>query len=341
MYVLPLVEAQCEAALKKNAHHGLGAAIAKALNCPNDCFGSGTCLQHGCICYPGFFGHDCKFGTAANLDYSVKIDTSLTPRLCEIGSSTCGAIAIFGVGLSGKSSCFYFYKEGEKQQGMLKLASDNRAACEIKPQIGDVVIAVEDDRGFKDEIKVKIYDGRCEHCQVVNDEPYCKPIEGICQHELGCTGSGQPHPGDKCLHCIQGSWLPKSDGFVSMATSELNKKFKVIMGDFFTYDLPNIDNATVFELTSGPYGSSLSSNGTLRWQAKSNLIDDTWNELFIIKAKSVCNDFTLIEITVHVVSCDCLNGATCLLVHDQPACLCKSGYKGKKFLVWPSFLQHL
>ena len=47
-----------------------------------------------------------------------------------------------------------------------------------------------------------------------------------------------------------------SDGFVSVATSELNKKFKVVSGDMFVYHLPKIDNTTEFDLISGPYGGN-------------------------------------------------------------------------------------
>ena len=75
------------------------------------------------------------------------------------------------------------------------------------------------------------------------------------------------------------------DGFVSVATSELNKKFKVVSGDMFVYHLPKIDNTTEFDLISGPYGATVMENGTLSWKAMSNLIADSWSELFIIKAK--------------------------------------------------------
>ena len=78
-----------------------------------------------------------------------------------------------------------------------------------------------------------------------------------------------------------------SDGFVSVATSELNKKFKVVSGDMFVYHLPKIDNTTEFDLISGPYGALVMENGTLSWRAMSNLIADSWSELFIIKAKGI------------------------------------------------------
>ena len=62
--------------------------------------------------------------------------------------------------------------------------------------------------------------------------------------------------------------------------------------------------------------------------AMSNLIADSWSELFIIKAKGVCGEYTLIEVTVHVVTCGCKNDAACILVHDLPKCQCKKGFKG-------------
>ena len=52
----------------------------------------------------------------------------------------------------------------------------------------------------------------------------------------------------------------------------------------FVYHLPKIDNTTEFDLISGPYGATVMENGTLTWKAISNLIADSWSELFIIKA---------------------------------------------------------
>ena len=65
----------------------------------------------------------------------------------------------------------------------------------------------------------------------------------------------------------------------------------------FVYHLPKIDNTTEFDLISGPYGATVMENGTLSWRAMSNLIADSWSELFIIKAKGNCFLF-LIEATV-------------------------------------------
>ena len=64
----------------------------------------------------------------------------------------------------------------------------------------------------------------------------------------------------------------------------------------FEYTLPRMDQ-TQFELLSGPYGASVSANGTLKWLAISNLIADSWSELLIIKAKGVCGEYTLIDVT--------------------------------------------
>ena len=168
------------------------------------------------------------------------------------------------------------------------------------------------------EEDIKVIEEKC-------DDKSCN-LNGTCHAEQSI------HPEDQCLHCVAGSWLEKSDGYMSLATSELNKKFKVINGDLFEYTLPRMyenANITKFELLSGPYGATVSpTNGTLKWLAISNLIADSWSELFIIKAKGVCGEYTLIEVTVHVVTCGCKNDAACILVHDLPKCQCKKGFKG-------------
>ena len=175
-------------------------------------------------------------------------------------------------------------------------------------------------------------------CQFQEDYETLEIIEEVCDDKScslngTCHAEKSIHPANQCLHCVDGSWLEKSDGYISLATSELNKKFKVINGDMFEYTLPRIDskaNITQFELLSGPYGATVSTNGTLKWLAISNLIADSWTELLIIKAKGVCGEYTLIEVTVHVVTCGCMNEATCVLVHDIPKCHCKKGFKGDK-----------
>ena len=40
-----------------------------------------------------------------------------------------------------------------------------------------------------------------------------------------------------------------------------------------------------------------------------------------------CDEFTLIEVNIQVVSCECMNDATCILIHDIPKCICKPGKK--------------
>ena len=90
----------------------------------------------------------------------------------------------------------------------------------------------------------------------------------------------------------KGQWIPKSDGHVSVATSELNKKFKVIQGDIFAYNLPKSANKTEFELISGPYGAQLFPNGTLVWRAVSNLIGELYESFDrkreLVKYQSQC-----------------------------------------------------
>jgi hypothetical protein len=39
-----------------------------------------------------------------------------------------------------------------------------------------------------------------------------------------------------------------------------------------------------------------------------------------------CDEFTLIEVNIQVVSCECMNDAACILIHDIPKCICKPGW---------------
>ena len=111
-------------------------------------------------------------------------------------------------------------------------------------------------------------------------------------------------------------------------TSELNKKIKVLSGEVFNYQLPKIEEGK-FELVSGPFGANLTDGGQLSWTAVSNLIAESWTELFVLKVKGSCHEeSTLIEITVQVFPCDCLNGAKCTLVNEVLKCVCKTGFKG-------------
>merc|ERR1719433_746265 len=75
--VLPILEAQCEASLHRHPERMYSPAIAKALNCPNDCFNHGDCLQDECICHSGFTGHDCNIRT------KMAINPALTKILCK------------------------------------------------------------------------------------------------------------------------------------------------------------------------------------------------------------------------------------------------------------------
>ena len=43
----------------------------------------------------------------------------------------------------------------------------------------------------------------------------------------------------------------------------------------------------------------------------------------------LCDEYTLIEVNVHVVSCECMNDAACILIQDVPKCICKPGFKGE------------
>ncbi len=318
---MALIEAQCEAALLRNPNRPFGAAIARALNCPNDCSGHGKCVEfYGCECDQHFQGHDCSLSK----DTSMIIEQK--HQLCDVKFEVCLQISVKGVNFEPEGTCNGIpYAFVDSQQIICSLDS----SLAIEP-IQEINLVIKTSSGQEDALNLVVYDSTCDNCQLAYGDVRCQPQEKVCRLSNQCFEHGVIHPHDKCLRCNEGDWLAKSDESVSLATSELNKKFKVINGQVFEYSLPRIDNNTDYKLISGPYGAILMDNGTLSWRAMSNLIADSWTELFIIKAKGSCNENTLVEINVHVVSCDCLNDAKCVLAHDIPKCLCKPGYRGDR-----------
>ena len=308
-----LIEAQCEAALLRIPEKPFALSISRALNCPNECSGNGQCNEYkGCICNEHIYGHDCSMFKQSLM----RIDQEKTGKLCDKSHKSCHQIIAKGYNFDPKGSC----------NGKYEYINDKEVFCQVEDiKENEVKLIIETSQGNKDSMTIKIFDSRCQIC----DQDFeCKPRQDICHLNGTCHEQNSIHPKDPCLHCVQGQWMAKSDGKMSLAISELNKKFKVVNGDMFEYNLPKMDDETDFNLISGPYGATLSPNGTLSWRAMSNLIADSWTELFIIKAKGLCDEFTLIEVNVHVVSCQCLNGATCVLVQDMPKCICKPGFKG-------------
>ena len=323
-YVLPLLEAQCEASLHRHPDHVYSSAIAKALNCPNDCFDHGECRDE-CICHPGYIGHDCSVRT------SLEIVPQTLERLCVLSLQNCHNISVHGNQFDPNGTCHVMFNQTIIPAKYV-FVNKTFVSCLIdKLIVGEMKIVIKDqNEGQEDHFQYRIYDDNCEECKLIGDHVKCIEKQYVCQMNGTCLEQGQTYPGDECLQCFKGQWIPKSNGVMSVATSELNKKFKVIQGDMFSYNLPKSANDTEFELISGPYGAQLLANGTISWRAVSNLIADAWSELFIIKAKGVCDDLTLIEVTVHVVTCQCTNEAPCVLIQDVPTCLCKPGFRGDK-----------
>ncbi len=322
---LTLIEAQCEASLWRNPKQwnndkGRLISIRTALNCPNGCHENGKCVNDACICDQGFSGFDCRIKTDA--PKIIKLTTKV--HLCDKRTDDCGQIPIEGTDFVSDLTC---------QGRSITFLDRNKIVCHIGEienlESEEVVIKLSNGADFNTEIVVRLFDSACENCEIHNGQSAtCKSNHRGCWFGNACHQELEHHPNDKCLQCSNGQWINIKAGRNLLVTSELNKKFKVLSGDVFSYQLPKIEGK--FDLVSGPFGANLSDDSMLTWRATSNLIADSWTELFVLKVRGSCHEeSTLVEITVQVVPCDCLNGATCILVHDELKCQCKPGYKGK------------
>jgi hypothetical protein len=136
-----------------------------------------------------------------------------TLKLCNINDENCNLFRILGSN---------FYPNGstclvqEDNPGILKYLSQSEVICEIPENSvkrGKVNLTIKDAFDNEDTIEITIYDSNCEDCKAIGDQVLCLSNEHACileEDRQGCFAQGAIHPGDQCLHCIEGQWIKKS-----------------------------------------------------------------------------------------------------------------------------------
>ena len=201
--ILPLIEAQCEASLLRNAINPTE-DILRAFFCRENCSGHGQCLDlQGCQCHPGFSGYFCQF--------EISIQSEVQYQICDLNFEP----------------CLEFYAQGQfLPEGLCKIGenevpydyiSENEVKCILDDaQVGQFEINI----GNTTTLNVQIFDSNCTKCEILG-KIECTEKAKICRLNGTCHMENSLHSGDQCLHCVDGSWLKKSDGYISSATSEL------------------------------------------------------------------------------------------------------------------------
>ncbi|TNN46151.1 von Willebrand factor D and EGF domain-containing protein [Liparis tanakae] len=167
-----------------------------------------------------------------------------------------------------------------------------------------------------------------------------EPVEEkSCSIAGRCYGEGEAHPSSPCLACRPDSskhaWaVAEKNEPPELQSLPLGLRF--FRGETLVYQLQARDpegSAPLFALVSGPRGASLSPAGLLTWRASAETTD---TPTFTFTVTDECHQETEASIQVSVLSCECLNGASCVTNAGLPAgsgeylCVCPDGFKGER-----------
>ncbi|KAI4543881.1 hypothetical protein MG293_006675, partial [Ovis ammon polii] len=179
-----------------------------------------------------------------------------------------------------------------------------------------------------------IYDGACQVCGLY-EKDLCTRKENVCIINGLCYIEGDKNLTSPCSICrtkiskFTWSFLEKNQPPVIQIAPY---RLQTFSGENFVYHFTAFDTEGSdihFILDSGPRGANISSAGLLMW--KTNLQTP---QKFTLHINDDCNAETRVMIEVTVMSCDCLNGGSCVSDTKFPPgsgaylCVCLPGFHG-------------
>ncbi|XP_034409402.1 von Willebrand factor D and EGF domain-containing protein [Cyclopterus lumpus] len=360
---VPLLENECERRLAEERRSEKEYRdVLAVLKCPNLCNGNGQCSDWGCVCFPGFGSYDCSVLS----DQIPEITELEKEGLCDVRQGDCSAVQVHGQGFkdSYELKCEFVKEKFEDGDWVLDephfiLAVflsvtalecqlplvDSRAPAGLDPEtetnrpLARWQIKVSNDGySFSNAKVLTLYDGACQLCSL-DAEVLCTLREKTCSIDGVCYSEGSSNPSSPCLTC-----RPDSSKH-TWAIAEKNEppelrslpfRLRSFQGESFTYQLQARDpegSAVLFTLESGPEGASLSPAGLLTWKASAEATD---TPTFRFTVTDDCHEETGASVQVSVLSCECLNGASCVTNANLPPgsgeylCACPGGFKGER-----------
>ncbi|XP_056299805.1 von Willebrand factor D and EGF domain-containing protein isoform X2 [Pseudoliparis swirei] len=360
---VPLLENECERRLtEERRSHEEDQDVLAVLKCPGLCNGNGQCSQWGCVCFPGFGSYDCSVLS----DQTPEITQLGEEGLCDVRRGGCPALQVHGRGFqdSYELKCEFVkekFEDGlwvlDEPQFVLAVFLDVTALeCQLplvdsrgpagpdletetnRPLARWQIKVSNDGYSFSNAKILTLYDGACQVC-ILGAEVLCTLREKTCSIDVRCYSEGESHPSSPCLAC-----RPDSSKH-AWAVAEKNEPpelqplplgLRSFRGESLVYQLQARDpegSALLFTLVSGPRGAALSPAGLLTWKASAETTD---TPTFKFTVTDDCHEETEASIQVSVLSCECLNGASCVSNAGLPAgsgeylCVCPEGFKGER-----------
>ncbi|XP_024114390.1 von Willebrand factor D and EGF domain-containing protein isoform X2 [Oryzias melastigma] len=349
---IPLLENECERRLAEEAgHQEEHQEAADALRCPDRCSGNGQCSETGCVCFPGFGTFDCS----APSDQIPEVLQLENQGLFDVRQRNCSSVRVNGRAFQDSShlKCEFVQEKGAARFVSSSFLNETALECLLPLEAGHGAAGVEAGKGSLARWQIRVsndghsysntkiltlFDGACQVCRLAA-EVLCSLREKTCSIDGVCFQEGESRPGGSCLTCRPDLSLH------SWSRAEKNQPplfqpppfpLRSIPEEDFTLQLQAQDpegSPLIFSLLSGPEGASLSAAGLLTWRPAPDAADTA---LFHFTVTDECGAETRASVEVSVLTCDCLNGASCVPDPHLPSgrgaftCACPEGFTGRR-----------
>uniref|UniRef100_A0A670Z349 von Willebrand factor D and EGF domains n=1 Tax=Pseudonaja textilis TaxID=8673 RepID=A0A670Z349_PSETE len=300
--------------------------IITALRCPNLCNGHGQCTIRGCQCFEGYSSYDCRI-------HSVEISSLLNGGFCDVRSSNCSNIQVYGVGFNDSPDLHCEVTRLTVSKSFLHSINSVKRRV-MKDKTFSFKKISNDGFQYSNSKVLTLYDGLCQDCKS-NQNGLCKLKENTCKIDGLCHAKGEPSLTSSCLFCepslFKFTWSINENNLPPVFLAPTNQLL-TFEGETFVYQLQAVDperSALFFTLEAGPPEASLSPAGLLIWQVHSGE-----EKSFEFTVSDECNAQSRHSVQISVKPCGCLNGGTCITNINFPPgvgeylCICPSEFEG-------------
>lgn len=330
-------------------------------DCPNECSGSGRCMNATCVCDKGFISSDCSIKEG---EAPILIHVPFN-GLCDIRKQDCVRTRVVGYNFIDSSNLACrtteviiseqpYVKTSIVKVGKSQLLSFAELSCELpkipvniqygsapgKPVGGFLIQLSNDGSSFSHNSSLfTVYDSTCMEC-TTSGARTCKWKANSCKINNYCFGPGDSNPKDWCQVCDPSR---SNSTFVKRLVNNApvlktpTAPIQIFKGQKWRYELKAIDadkQPISFTIIGETYGMKISSAGVLMWFPQK--VNKTYT--VTVNASDPCGKSTTGQLKVETKQCICEgeNGGICELKMNsqtnklQGVCKCPEGCQGAK-----------